>query len=257
MTQYLDIAILAAKEAAKIHKKHFNTDIKAQVKEKTFDLVTVADIEAEKKIVSVIRKSFPEHNILAEEGKYDQTDSEYKWIIDPLDGTNNFSQGVPIFSVSIALTKNDEVLIGVIYDTMRDEMFSACAGKGSFLNGQKIKINSADKLNQALLITGFYYDRGNNMVKNLENIKKFFQTQIIGIRRFGSAALDLCYIACGRAAGFWEFELNAWDFAAGKLIVEEAGGKVTGEKGQDILLTKSFIVASNGKIHSKMLEVLR
>jgi len=256
MREFINIAVLAAKEAAKIHKKYFNTDFAIETKGKSFDLVTVADIEAEKVAVSVIKDNFPDHNILAEEAKYAETDSEYWWIIDPLDGTNNFSNKIPMFSVSIALVKNKETLVGVIYDVMRDELFSAQKGQGSFLNGQKVNVNSANELKQAILITGFYYDRGAAMVENLEKVKQFLQKKIIGIRRFGSAALDLCYVACGRAAGFWEFELNAWDFAAGKLIVEQAGGRVTGRTGEAISLKKSFVVASNSKIHSQMLEVI-
>jgi len=256
MKEFIDTAVLAAKEGAKIHKKYFNTDFAIETKKESFDLVTVADIEAEKAVVSVIRNNFPGHNILAEEAKYAKTDSKYRWIIDPLDGTNNFSNKIPMFSVSIALAKNEEVLVGVIYDVMREELFSAQKGEGSFLNGQKISVNSVNEFKQAILITGFYYDRGTAMVENLERIKQFLQKKILGIRRFGSAALDLCYVACGRAGGFWEFELNAWDFAAGKLIVEEAGGKVTGRNGGAISLKKSFVVASNSKIHSQMLEVI-
>jgi len=256
MREFIDIAILAAKEAAKIHKKYFNTDFEVKTKGKSYDLVTIADIEAEKAVVSLIRSNFPDHNILAEEEKYSKTDSKYQWIVDPLDGTNNFSNKIPFFSVSIALAKDGEAIVGVVYDVMRNELFSAQKGKGSFLNGQKISVNSASELKQAILITGFYYDRGAAMIENLEDVKQFLQKEILGIRRFGSAALDLCYVGCGRAAGFWEFELNAWDFAAGKLIVEEAGGKVTGRDEGVISLKKSFVVASNSKIHSQMLEVI-
>ncbi len=256
MQEFIDTAVLAIKQAAKIHKKYFNTDIKAEMKKKTFDLVTVADVEAEKAITSLIKKKFPKHNILAEENKYKKTDSQYTWIIDPLDGTNNFSNKIPMFSVSIALAKDKEVLLGFVYDVMRDELFSARKGKGAFLNGKKIKVNGVDGFRQAILVTGFYYDRGQAMVENIEKVKQFLQKKIIGIRRFGSAALDLCYVACGRAAGFWEFELNVWDFAAGKLIVEEAGGKVSGRLGEPVLLKKSFIIASNSKIHEQMLDVI-
>ena len=256
MIEFIDLAILAAREAAKIHKKYFNTDFSIETKGKSFDLVTVADIEAEKKIVSVIRKSFPDHNILGEEAKYEKTDSEFTWIIDPLDGTNNFSNKIPIFSVSIALAKGSEIFLGVVYDVMRDELFTAQKSKGAFLNKKRIEVNSVDELKGAILITGFYYDRGAAMLENIDKIKQFLQKQIMGIRRFGSAALDLCYVGCGRAAGFWEFELSPWDFAAGKLIVEEAGGKVTKDKGEAVLLEKSFIVASNSRIHSQMLDVV-
>ena len=257
MEKYMNVAVLAAKKAGAIHKKYFNKGVKATKKDKSFNLLTVADLEAEKEIVSIIRKNFPGHNFLAEENKYEKSDSEYTWIIDPLDGTNNFSSNIPIFCVSIALAKNDEVILGVIYDVTHNDLFSARKGGGAFLNGKKISVSSAEELNQSVLITGFYYDRGTEMRETLEKIQKFFSHNILGIRRFGSAALDLCFVACGRAAGFWEFELNVWDFAAGKLIIEEAGGKVTGRKGEAVPLKKSFVVASNSKIHDKMLAVIR
>ena len=255
---YLDLAILAAKEAGKIHKKYFKTGIKIKEKTNSFDLVTNADLEAEEKIISLVQKSFPDHNFLAEEGKYQKTNSPYTWVIDPLDGTNNFSSGLTIFCVSIALIYKAEVIAGVIYDVMRDELFYAEKGKGAYLNGEKIKVSSVDEFKRALLITGFYYDRGKDMLECLEHIKKFFLKRILGLRRLGAAALDLCYVACGRVSGFWEFKLSPWDFSAGKLIIEEAGGKVTQRHGEAVsCLNNSFIVASNTKIHEKMLEVLR
>ena len=254
---YFDVALKAAKEAGKIHKKYFQTELKIERKSSPFDLLTIADKEAEKAIVYLIKKHFPEHNIFAEECTYEKTESKYTWVIDPLDGTNNFASGLPIFCASIALMHDDKVELGVIYDVMREELFSAQKNQGAFLNEKPIKVNSVDNLKNSLLITGFYYSRGEEMVKTLETIKRFFLKQIMGLRRLGAAALDLCYIACGRAAGFWEFELSPWDFAAGKLLIEEAGGKVTGKQGEEVSLTeKSFIVASNGRIHEQMLEVL-
>ncbi len=255
--EYLEAAVLAAKEAGKIHRKYFNQKLKINIKGTPFDLVTVADIESEKKIVEVIRGYFPGHNFVGEEEQYDNTDSQYTWIIDPLDGTNNFAHSLPIFCVSIALAKNDELILGVIYDALRDELFYAEKNKGAFLNEQKITVSDINKLAGSLLITGFYYDRGKDMMETLDKMKQFLQLNITGIRRFGSAALDLCYVACGRASGFWEYVLNPWDFSAGKIIVEEAGGEVSGRYGENISLQKSYIVASNGKIHNAMLEVLK
>lgn len=254
---YLDIAILAAKEAGSIHKKYFQTDLDIEVKSSSFDLVTVADLESEKAIVSKIKKRFPQHNFLAEESKYEKTDSEFKWIIDPLDGTNNFASGLPIFCSSIALAKNDELILGVIYDVTRDELFYAQKGQGAFLNEKRISVSNTSNLEQSLLITGFYYDRGNQMLDTIDNIRKFLLKRIRGLRRLGSAALDLCYVACGRVSGFWEFELNPWDFAAAALIIKEAGGSITDRSGKEININKkSFIVASNGRIHDSMLSVL-
>lgn len=258
MKNYLDVAILTAKEAGKIHKKYFNTGIEVKSKATSYDLVTIADIEAEKKIVSVIKKYFKGHNFLAEEQKYEKTDSEYTWIIDPLDGTNNFASGLPIFCASVALVKNNELIVGVIYDITRDELFYAQKGKGAYLNGKKIRVSTVSSLKQALFITGFYYDRGKEMDENLEKIRQFLIRRVIGIRRLGSAALDLCYVAAGRASGYWEYTLSPWDFAAGMLIVKEAGGKITDRRGKEISLKqKSFVAASNGKIHNKMLEILK
>ncbi len=255
---YLDLAIKAAKEAGRIHLKYFQTDIVIEKKSSSFDLLTIADIESEKAIVSVIKDNFSSHNILAEEAKYEKTDSEFTWIIDPLDGTNNFASRLPIFCVSIALAKKGEILLGVVYDPTRDEMFFAQKDKGAFLNGKPIQVTKLDTLKQALLITGFYYDRGKEMRRTLDDIQKFFTNQILGLRRLGAAALDLCYIASGRASGFWEFILSPWDFAAGKLLIEEAGGKVTDKEGGDFDIYKpSFIVASNAKIHDQMLAILR
>ena len=254
---YLALATTAAKEAGKIHLKYFQSDITIEEKSSSFDLLTVADLESEKAIVSLIKKQFPDHNILAEENKYPVTDSEFQWIIDPLDGTNNFACGLPIFCCSIALAKDNKVILGVIYDATRDEMFVAQKGKGAFLNDKKISVSSTDTLRKSILITGFYYSRAGEMVDTLENIKRFFNEPITGIRRLGAAALDLCYIASARATGFWEFSLSPWDFAAGKLIVEEAGGRVTDKSGDPESVDKSsYIVASNGKIHDAMLSIL-
>ncbi|MDP8229878.1 MAG: inositol monophosphatase family protein [Candidatus Gorgyraea atricola] len=258
MISHLNLAIKAARKAGKIHKKYFGCKGGIKIKSSSFDLVTRADIEGERAVVSLIKKYFPQHNFIAEEEKYARTDSEYTWIIDPLDGTNNFSCGLPIFCVSIALTKGNETILGVVYDVMRNELFYAEKGRGAFLNRESIKVNSADSFEKSLLITGFYYNRAESMVETLGNIKEFFFKRILGLRRFGAAALDLCNVACGRAAGFWEFELSPWDFAAGRLIVEEAGGKVTGRHGEEIdTQKKSYIVASNRKIHEKILEVLK
>ncbi|MCF7873056.1 MAG: inositol monophosphatase [Candidatus Omnitrophica bacterium] len=253
---FKEVALAAAKQAGEIHKKYFEGDTQTKEKSSSFDLITIADTEAEKKVVELIKKNFPNHNILAEEGQYQKTDSNYCWIIDPLDGTNNFSFGIPFFCVSIALVKNNQFILGVIYDAMRDELFLAEHGKGAYLNDKKIKVSDVGSFDKSLLITGFYYDRGQAMVDNLEAIKLFFQKRVVGIRRLGAAALDLSYIASGRATGFWEFKLSPWDFAAGKLLIEEAGGKVTGKNGQEVKLESSYIVASNGKIHEKIIEVV-
>lgn len=253
----IELAIKAAGTAGNIHMKYFQKEFRKEAKSVPFDLVTVADLEAEKEIVSIIRGAYPDHNILAEENVYNKTASEYTWIIDPLDGTNNFASGLPIFCVSIALARNDEILLGAIYDATRGELFTAEKGSGAYLNERRISVTKIDRLEDALLVTGFYYDRGEDMIENLERIKRFLVGGILGVRRLGAAALDLAYVASGRASGFWEFILSPWDFAAGKVIVEEAGGKVTGRHGEPIgIRTKPFVVASNSRIHDQILAVL-
>jgi len=254
---YLEAAKQAAKLAGRVHKKYFQSKLKIETKTSSFDLLTLADTEAEREVVSFIKRHFPGHNFLAEENRYGRTKSDYIWIIDPLDGTNNFVCGMPIFCASVALAHKDEVIAGAIYDVTRNELFWAQKNKGAFLNAKRIRVNSVNTLDKSLLITGFYYDRGREMSRTIDTIKRFLLKRILGIRRLGAAALDLCYVACGRAAGFWEFQLSPWDFAAGKLIIEEAGGRVTGRFGEKIQLTdKSFIVSSNGKIHKQMLVVI-
>lgn len=254
---YLDVAVKAAKTAGSIHKKYFQGDYKLRSKKASFDLLTTADTEAEEAVVSLIRKKFPGHNFLAEENKYPATDSKYTWVIDPLDGTNNFACGLPIFCSSVAVVYNNITLAGAIYDVNRNELFYAQKGQGAFLNGRPIRVNSVNSLNKALLITGFYYSRGRDMVETLGAVKRFLREKVLGVRRLGAAALDLCYVACGRVSGYWEFKLSPWDFAAGKLIVEEAAGKVTGRKGEELSFNNShFIAASNGRIHKKLLKII-
>ncbi|MFC1703843.1 inositol monophosphatase family protein [Candidatus Omnitrophota bacterium] len=251
------VAIKAAKAAGAVHKKYFEKKITVRTKKTSFDLLTNADVEAERAATRIIKHSFADHNFLAEEKRYKKTNSLYTWIIDPLDGTNNFFCGLPIFAASVALAKDGQVIVGAVYDVSRDELFYAEKGKGSFLNGKRIKVASAKTLKESLLITGFYYDRGKDMIDNLARMKEFFLKRILGLRRLGAASLDLCYVACGRAAGFWEFVLSPWDFAAGKLLIEEAGGKVTDCFGRAVELRPSYIIASNTKIHKAMLKILR
>ena len=177
-------------------------------------------------------------------------------MIDPLDGTNNFVCGLPIFCSSVALAHKGKTLAGVIYDVTRDELFTPRKVR-VFSNGKPIRVNKVNTIKKALLITGLYYSRGKEVVETLDAVKKFLFQHILGIRRLGAAALDLCYVASGRAAGYWEYELSPWDFAAGKLIVEEAGGRVSGRHCEELPWDKKyFIVASNGKIHRLMLAVI-
>ncbi|MCM8784504.1 MAG: inositol monophosphatase [Candidatus Omnitrophica bacterium] len=254
---YFSVVKEVVLHAGKVHRKYFQRNFTVKAKGKSYDLLTIADTEAEEVMVSFIRKHFPKHNFLCEENIYRKNNSEFTWVIDPLDGTNNFASGLPIFCASAALVYRNEILVSAVYDTTRDELFSAQKGEGAWLNKKRIYVNKAKELKEALLITGFYYSRGKEMVETLETIKRFHFAKIIGIRRLGAAALDLCYVASGRAAGFWEFELNPWDYMGGKLIVEEAGGRVTGKYGEDIPLKKKyFVVASNGLIHQTILAII-
>ncbi|GAX62110.1 archaeal fructose-1,6-bisphosphatase [Candidatus Scalindua japonica] len=249
-------ALNAANEAGKIILRYYSKNVNAISKKNTYDLVTKADIDSEKKIISTIKNKYPGHSILTEESGEEITNSEYCWVIDPLDGTNNFYHKFPMFCVSIALYKKGKPLIGVVFDPIKDELFCAEKNKGASLNNKKIKVSTVNKLNKSLLALGFYYERGLLMRKSLGQMKKFFYENVHGIRRTGSAALDLCYTACGRFDGYWELKLNPWDYAAGSLILMEAGGRITDVQGKKYNLMIGNVAASNGKIHKYMLEIL-
>jgi myo-inositol-1(or 4)-monophosphatase len=219
------------------------------------DLVTSVDRESERRIVEVLTGKFPEHSILAEEEtNLVGAKGDYRWIIDPLDGTTNFAHGYPQCCVSIALESAGEIILGLVYDPLRRECFRTVKGQGSTLNGNPIRISEVKELDKALLATGFPYDRRQRADFYLDFFKEFM-ARSQGIRRAGSAALDLCYVACGRIDGFWEFKLRAWDVAAGALIVEEAGGKVSDLSGQPFSIGGSETLASNGYIHEEMISV--
>jgi len=214
------------------------------------DLVTQADRASEKLIVERIRKQWPEHDLIGEEGSRRQTGSDFCWYIDPLDGTTNFAHGYPVFCVSMALEYKGRRIAGVVYDPSRDEMFAAEKGGGSSLNGRAIHVSGIARLKESLVATGFPSHKRH---KN-PNIHFYHQITLRshGVRRAGSAALDLCYVACGRMDGFWEFNLNPWDTAAGVLMVEEAGGRVTNFNGGSFELNSREVLASNGIIHEEL-----
>lgn len=220
------------------------------------NIVTDIDKKSEKLIVREIKKAFPDHAILAEEGGALIGYSPYKWIIDPLDGTTNFAHSFPFFCVSIALEKDGRIILGVVYDPMRKELFTAEPGKGARLNNRKIRVSGVRDLSKSLLATGFSYGVREARDDNVNNFKNFLK-KAMAIRRAGSAALDLCYVACGRFDGYWEMDLHPWDTAAGLLIVREAGGIVTKCDGTVYSQYKKNILASNKYIHKKMLQVLK
>lgn len=218
------------------------------------DLVSYVDKESEKMMVKGLHDILPEAGFLTEEGTIATDGNQLKWIIDPLDGTTNFVHGLPIFSTSIALIRNDELLIGVVYEVNKDECFSAFKSGGAFLNGNPISVSKIDKLEESLLATGFpYHDFGKT--KEYLHILNHFMENAHGLRRLGSAAVDLAYVAIGRFEGFFEFNLNAWDVAAGALIVKEAGGTVTTFSGDNNYVFGKEIIASN-QIHMEMKEVI-
>ncbi|MFP4364771.1 MAG: inositol monophosphatase family protein [Spirochaetia bacterium] len=253
----LTTAVSAAHSAGAIQRTGLEKGIDIRQKGESQNLVTNIDIDCEKAVVDIIRSTYPEHNIIGEEGKYQLTDSEFTWIIDPLDGTNNYAKGIPQFAASVAVAKDGEILAAAVFDPMKDELFTASQGGGAYLNGKAISVSVTENPEDSLVITGFYYDRGEGMKRNLAVIEKVFQAGIIGLRRFGAATLDLCYVACGRAEGFWEHHLAVWDYAAAMLILKEAGGVITDYSGNDPGLTGGCIVSGNRKIHSHLQSLIQ
>ena len=253
---YLNVAIEAAREAGKFLKLNLGKVKSIETKKEEINLVTEIDRESESRIIQIIRRNFPHHDILAEESGGKSGGSDYRWIIDPLDGTTNYTHAFPVFSVSIALEYRGEVILGVVYDPNFDELFYAEKGKGAFLNGRRITVSKTDKLIKSMLATGFPYNIKENPDHCVEHFVNFLMTAQ-AIRRLGSAAIDLVYVACGRLDGFWEVNLNPWDVAAGQLIVKEAGGKVTGFLGEEFNIYSKRILASNGLIHDQMIEVFK
>jgi myo-inositol-1(or 4)-monophosphatase len=255
MDGYLRLATDLARAAGTLQRERLWSPLTIEFKGET-DLVTEVDKECERLIVAGLHREFPAHDILAEENDYGATNAPYKWIIDPLDGTTNFAHGFPWFAVSIGLEVNGEVRLGVVYHSMLSEMFTAVKGGGAFLNGTPLHVSKRQPLRGALLATGFPYDPGPDRENNFANFVNF-QQAARGVRRAGAAALDLAYVAAGRFDGFWEGLLKPWDMAAGQLLVEEAGGRVTNYDGELHSVYDHRIVASNGLIHGEMLDVLR
>jgi myo-inositol-1(or 4)-monophosphatase len=248
------IAVRAARAAGRIHLKRLS-HISVARKSNAIDLVTEADREAELAAIEVLQRAFPNHAILAEEGGATAHVGEHRWIIDPLDGTTNFAHGFPQFCVSIAYERRAKLQAAVIFDALKRELFVARRGGGARLNGHPIRVTRTPSLDKSLLLTGFPYDRRERRRFYLA-FWEAFMLRSHGVRRTGSAALDLAWVACGRVDGFWEFGLKPWDVAAGALIVEEAGGQVSNMDGAPLDLAAGQIVASNGRIHHTMLETL-
>lgn len=249
------VAISAAFKSAGILRSRFGKTPAMTRKKSATELVTEADEASEKAIIETIRSVFPEHEVLAEESGLNTGKTDCRWIVDPLDGTTNFAHQLGIFAVSIAFALNENVVVGVVMSPLTHELFSAVDGEGAELNGRPIRISEQRKVSESLLVTGFPY----HLNVNAESLfNRFYHcTQAsLGVRRLGSAALDLCYVACGRFDAFWEENLHAWDVAAGMLIAREAGAMVTDFAERPFRLGKKEILASNGHIHKEMLSLL-
>ena len=251
---YLHAAVHAAREAARIQRFHAGGALDIATKSSHTDLVTQVDGLCEERIREELLSRFPDHVVLGEEGGQPGGEARCRWIVDPLDGTVNYAHGFPFYCVSIALEIDGEVVVGVVLDSVRDELFTAVRGGGAYLGGAPVGVTREADPRAAMLATGFTYDPA-TLLDNVEVFKRVLP-EVRAIRRPGAAALDLCYVACGRLDGFWELSLNAWDVAAGNLIVREAGGTVTGPAGEPYRLGEGALVATNGYLHGKLLGLL-
>jgi myo-inositol-1(or 4)-monophosphatase len=252
----LELAVRLAREAGAIQRQRYETQIQIRTKSASIDLVTEVDQACEAHIVGELARCRPEDAILAEEGGgTDREGAPWRWIIDPLDGTTNYAHGYPRFCVSIGVEREDEREVGVVYDPLLDELYTAVHGGGAFLNGRKLRVSEERDFGSALVATGFAYDIRKTLEDNLDHFIQVIK-QARAVRRDGSAALDLCYVAAGRFDGFWEMKLHPWDVAAGLLIVEEAGGRTSDMRGGPTQRTGRETVASNGHIHDTLIELL-
>jgi myo-inositol-1(or 4)-monophosphatase len=260
-TPELKIAITAAKAGQAILKKYFADLASAGIENKTSNdeyqgIVTQADVEAERAIVETIRSAFPDHEFLAEEEHADGADALHLWIIDPLDGTNNFAHGIPHFAVSIAYYCDGVAECGVVLNPSTNDAFTCQRGRGAKWNGNPVSVNDHETLAETMIAVGFYYDRGAMMQSTLRAVDELFQQNIHGIRRFGTAALDIVQVGLGRFGGYFEYQLSPWDFAAARLFLEEAGGKITTCRNTELPLSKTSVLATNSRLHPAMLEIV-
>jgi myo-inositol-1(or 4)-monophosphatase len=250
-----DVAQSAADAGAARLMQTFGHDLSVRAKSGV-DLVTDADLQSEQIIAGIIREAFPGDEILGEEGHAADVTAPRLWVIDPLDGTTNYAHGIPHFAVSIAFYEQGLARCGVVYNPARGDRYTVIAGQGAHHNGRRVSVSPAKSLSEVLVGVGFYYDRGAMMEATLASIHALFKQQIHGIRRFGTAALDLCQVGSGLYGAFFEYQLSPWDFAAGRLFVEEAGGRVTTARGEPLPLVKSSVLASNSHLHAAVLEIV-
>ena len=250
--------IKACRKAAKILIRDFGEVEKLQVSLKgPGDYVTASDKKVEKILIEMLQKARPNYSILSEEIGQINNDDSFKWIIDPIDGTSNFLHGVPHFAISVGLEHNKEIICGIIYDPIKDEMFSAEKGNGAYLNNHRIRVSARPKLIESMIYTGGPRHTAKDRELSLEEYKKFSSKVLIPIRKLGSASLDMAYVAAGRYDGFWQRNLNYWDIAAGIILVKEAGGFVTDFKGNNEYIENKTIIVTNSKINEEMIEVLK
>ena len=251
----LQAAVEASQAAGSLLLRYAATGFQIEYKN-PINLVTDADRAAEQCVIDRLKTRFPDHHFLAEErGRDEEGSSPYRWIIDPLDGTTNFAHGYPAYCVSIGFEYEGRCIMGVVFDPSRNELFTAIEHHGACVNGRPIHVSNTQALDSSLLVTGFAYDIRETKRNNLDHFVKF-ALKAQGLRRTGSAALDLCYVAAGRFDGFWEVRLNPWDMAAGSVIAREAGGRLTDFSGKDLSIYGQELVASNGRIHEAMLALL-
>ena len=254
----INVMVNACRKASKNLIRDFGEVEKLQVSIKgPGDFVTMTDKKVEKILIDELQKARSNYSILSEEIGEIKNDEEFKWIIDPIDGTSNFLHGIPHFAISLALEKNKEIICGIIFDPIKNEIFSTEKGNGSYLNNQRIRVSSRKKIEDCILFTGGPRQTSKNKEAALEEYKKFSSKVLIPIRKLGSASLDMAYVAAGRCDGFWQRDLNYWDVAAGILLVKEAGGFVTDFIGTDKYIENKTILAANSRIHEAMIEVLK
>ncbi len=255
----LNTGLQAAEAGAQVLLQAFEqgVEIRAKESEPSYNLVSDADLNSENAIATVLKQNFPDHSVLGEEEQKADSSAADLWIVDPLDGTNNFAHRIPHFAVSIAYYRNGQPSCGVVVNPVRGDWYYAVAGHGAFHNGRKMRVSKADKMTDTMIGCGFYYDRGKMMEATLQSVHDFFKQNIHGLRRFGTAALDLCQVADGLFGAFSEYKLSPWDFAAGKLIVTEAGGTITDCQGATVPLDVCSVLASNSLLHEKALDIVK
>ena len=259
MPDTLEFAISTARAAGQLLRQRYRQHHSVHLKSSDIDVVTDADIASERLIVDALRRRFPDHRIFSEEGLGDihglLADSTPVWLVDPLDGTVNYAHGYPLWGVSLALSQGGKILLAVTFDPLRDEIFAALQGKGAWCNGERLQVSDVAQMHQALVATGFAYKRATLEDNNLAEFSAVMP-RVQGVRRAGSAVLDLAHLADGRLDGYWEMHLQPWDWAAGWLLVEEAGGEVTDLRGEPWTLASGDVVASNGLLHAELLSRL-